>query len=155
MAKRRKKKPRARNKSKRAKNRKPTLRTRAITAARLIGASLAGLAFLSVLWVGVYRFAAPPGTLVMVERRLSGEKITNAWIPLEEISPHLVRAVIAAEDTRFCFHNGIDFDAIDKRSMRPLAAGNCAGRRRFHNRPPRMLFYGTAAAGFEKPARRG
>lgn len=70
--------------------------------------------FGSILWAGVYRFAAPPGTFVMLERKLSGDVIIHPWVPLEEISPHLVSAVIAAEDTRFCLHKGIDFEAIDK-----------------------------------------
>ena len=67
----------------------------------------------SIVWAVVYRFAPAPGTLLMVERRLSGEEIVHPWTPLEEISPHLVTAVIASEDTRFCQHNGIDFEAID------------------------------------------
>ncbi len=82
------------------------LRMGVIVALALFGASL--------LWAGFYRLAPPPGTLVMMERKLGGEVITHPWTPLEQISPHLVRAVIAAEDTRFCLHNGIDFEAIDK-----------------------------------------
>jgi len=72
------------------------------------------LFFGSIAWAGVYRFAAPPGTILMLERKLSGDVIIHPWTPLEEISPHLVTAVIAAEDTRFCLHKGIDFEAIDK-----------------------------------------
>lgn len=68
---------------------------------------------LSVLWAGAYRFVQPPVTLLMVQRDLGGEDVKRAWVSLDEISPHLVAAVIAAEDTRFCLHNGIDFDAIE------------------------------------------
>lgn len=68
----------------------------------------------SIIWAGVYRFSEPPGTLLMLERKLSGAVIVQSWVPLDEISPHLVAAVIAAEDTRFCLHNGIDFAAIDE-----------------------------------------
>jgi monofunctional biosynthetic peptidoglycan transglycosylase len=67
----------------------------------------------SILWAGVYRFAAPPGTLLMLERKISGVEVVQSWTPLEEISPYLVTAVIAAEDTRFCLHKGIDFEAIE------------------------------------------
>lgn len=80
---------------------------------RGLGWSVALLFLGSIAWAGVYRFAEPPGTLLMIERKLSGEVIIHPWTPLEEISPHLVTAVIAAEDTRFCLHNGIDFEAID------------------------------------------
>ena len=45
---------------------------------------------------------------------MSGDVIIHPWVSLDEISPHLVTAVIAAEDTRFCLHNGIDFEAIDE-----------------------------------------
>ena len=68
----------------------------------------------SILWAGVYRFSQPPGTLLMLERKMSGDVIIHPWVSLDEISPHLVTAVIAAEDTRFCLHNGIDFEAIDE-----------------------------------------
>jgi len=50
----------------------------------------------------------------MLQRKMSGDVIIHPWTRLENISPHLVTAVIAAEDTRFCLHNGIDFEAIDK-----------------------------------------
>jgi monofunctional glycosyltransferase len=68
----------------------------------------------SIIWAGVYRFAQPPGTLLMLERKLSGDVIIHPWVSLQEISPNLVTAVIAAEDSRFCLHNGIDFAAIDE-----------------------------------------
>ena len=71
----------------------------------------------SIIWAGVYRFAEPPGTMLMLERKFSGDVIVHPWVPLGDISPHLVNAVIAAEDTRFCQHNGIDFEAIDKAIM--------------------------------------
>ncbi len=80
----------------------------------------------SIVWAGAYRFAEPPGTLLMVERDLAGEDIVYRWTPFEEMSPHLVAAVIAAEDTRFCLHYGIDFDAIDK----AIEEAQNGGRRR-------------------------
>ena len=76
--------------------------------------ALASLVGLSIVWAGLYAVTAPPGTLLMLQRKMSGDVIIHPWVTLEEISPHLVQAVIAAEDTRFCLHNGIDFAAIDK-----------------------------------------
>lgn len=52
------------------------------------------------------------GTANMAGRVVQGTPVYHTWVPLEEISPHLVRAVIAAEDTRFCQHTGVDVDAI-------------------------------------------
>lgn len=78
-------------------------------------AFLAIAAFLgSIVWTAVYRVAPAPGTILMAERRLQGEAISYRWTPLSRISPNLVRAVIAAEDTRFCAHNGFDVKAIRK-----------------------------------------
>lgn len=36
----------------------------------------------------------------------------QAWVPMEQISPHLQRAVIASEDAGFTEHGGVDWDAI-------------------------------------------
>jgi monofunctional biosynthetic peptidoglycan transglycosylase len=36
------------------------------------------------------------------------------WVPLEEISPHLMKAVIASEDPKFLTHGGFDFEAISR-----------------------------------------
>jgi monofunctional biosynthetic peptidoglycan transglycosylase len=47
-------------------------------------------------------------------------------VPIEQISPHLIYAVIAAEDSRFCQHIGIDFDALNV----ALEDNKSGGRRR-------------------------
>jgi monofunctional glycosyltransferase len=38
--------------------------------------------------------------------------IRQRWVPYNQISPHLKRAVIVAEDAAFFDHDGIDFDEI-------------------------------------------
>ncbi len=60
----------------------------------------------------VLRVAPAPGTVLMVQRLAEGEAVRRNWRGLEDISPHLVQAVIAAEDSRFCQHQGIDLQAI-------------------------------------------
>lgn len=40
--------------------------------------------------------------------------IHHQWVSLEDISPHIQRAVVKAEDYRFYEHNGFDLDAIEK-----------------------------------------
>ncbi len=70
---------------------------------------------LLLLWVGgivVYRFIGPPITPLMVIRLFEGEGLVRQPVALERIAPALPRAVIAAEDNKFCIHNGIDFGAI-------------------------------------------
>lgn len=81
---------------------------------RIIGFLLfAALVVGPVLWAVAYRFAPPPGTLTMVERRLAGATIVHSWTEFDDVSPHLVRAVIAAEDSKFCAHRGFDMAAIE------------------------------------------
>src|SRR5262245_10206588 len=70
-----------------------------------------------VLPVGLivtFRFVPPPATPLMMATTFSTGEISHRWTPLDAISPHLVRAVIASEDGKFCSHQGFDFEAIDK-----------------------------------------
>lgn len=64
------------------------------------------------LMIVVYRFIDPPITPLMVIRLFEGESLDKQWVPLERISRHLVNAVIAAEDNRFCEHLGFDGEAL-------------------------------------------
>ena len=41
-------------------------------------------------------------------------RLRRQWVPYEQISPHLKRAVVAAEDARFLDHEGFDWEAIQK-----------------------------------------
>jgi monofunctional biosynthetic peptidoglycan transglycosylase len=62
----------------------------------------------------IYRFVPPPITWLMVQRLFEGKGLARDWRPLSQMSPRLVRAVIAAEDSRFCEHKGFDFEAIER-----------------------------------------
>ncbi|HJS52402.1 MAG TPA: biosynthetic peptidoglycan transglycosylase [Pyrinomonadaceae bacterium] len=62
-----------------------------------------------------------PVTTSMIEYRLSEARAEGreqrkfmVWTPIEQISPHLQRAVLAGEDSRFFEHNGFDWEAIEK-----------------------------------------
>jgi len=41
-------------------------------------------------------------------------RLSHRWVPYHRISGHLKRAVIAAEDDKFLFHSGFDWEAIEK-----------------------------------------
>jgi len=69
---------------------------------------------LSVLWVAIYRFVPPPVTVTMLTNALDGRGITKSWMPISRIDPNMARAAIGAEDSRFCYHHGFDFTAIQK-----------------------------------------
>jgi len=80
--------------------------------ARIVGKFLAG-AFIGLHLYALALMVLPtPGTFLMGQRAIEGENVRRDGVPLTRISPHLVRAVIAAEDTRFCQHEGVDPDAI-------------------------------------------
>ncbi|UVK82842.1 monofunctional biosynthetic peptidoglycan transglycosylase [Pseudomonas sichuanensis] len=72
----------------------------------------------SIAVVLVLRWVPPPGTALMVERKVeswfSGEPIDlqRDWTPWEEISDELKVAVIAGEDQKFASHWGFDIPAI-------------------------------------------
>lgn len=62
-----------------------------------------------------------PQTTSMIEARKKEAKAKNeepkqiqTWMPLEKISPHLQRAVLAGEDANFSTHHGFDWDAIQR-----------------------------------------
>lgn len=77
--------------------------------------TLLALFIMTVLLVLVYRFAPIPGTPLMLIRKVSeGIPITWRWTPVEEISPEMAIAVVAAEDAHFMEHNGFDWEQIGK-----------------------------------------
>jgi monofunctional glycosyltransferase len=74
----------------------------------------------SIFTVIVYRFINPPITTFMIyksaSKTIKGEKvkIIKSWVDIEDISPSMIRAVIAAEDNLFVTHWGVDTKAIDQ-----------------------------------------
>ncbi len=97
---------------------KPRPRPREGGAWRMARRAILLLLLLAILGpplaVLVYKFAPPPITILMIEREIQGHGLDHRWVPLDRVSPAMVRAVIAGEDARFCSHHGFDFAAIDK-----------------------------------------
>ena len=104
-----------------------TSRGRAPAALRVAGWALAAVAAVVVAWfawVGGqilwWRWNPPVETAFMAQRL--GElrakdpkaKLRYTWVPYDRISPHLKRAMIAAEDAKFVDHEGFDWDGIRK-----------------------------------------
>lgn len=75
---------------------------------------------LSVISVVIFRFVPVPFTPLMISRAFemkeNGREMTSShdWVPIEEISKNMQKAVIASEDDRFIEHNGFNFDAMYK-----------------------------------------
>lgn len=87
------------------------------------------LAFLllSILWVVAYRFINPPITATMVGDLVKGRGAARDWMSLERIDRDMVRAAIAAEDSKFCQHGGFDFEAIEDAMKRNASGGRIRG----------------------------
>jgi monofunctional biosynthetic peptidoglycan transglycosylase len=49
-----------------------------------------------------------------LERKNPHARLAYQWVPYERISPHLKRAMIAAEDARFVDHEGFDWEGIQR-----------------------------------------
>jgi monofunctional glycosyltransferase len=82
----------------------------------LIGLTLLQFWFFAHVW---YWTDANPTSTAFMRARLErlreeepGARLNHVWVPFERISPHLKRAVVAAEDSRFVHHAGFDWDGI-------------------------------------------
>ncbi|WP_207483215.1 monofunctional biosynthetic peptidoglycan transglycosylase [Arenibaculum pallidiluteum] len=94
---------------------------------RLALTVLAALAAFSVLWVLAYRVVPVPATPLMLVRAVQGHGLDKDWTALDRISPNLARAVIAAEDTKFCGHYGFDLEAIEDALQDNAEGGSMRG----------------------------
>jgi monofunctional biosynthetic peptidoglycan transglycosylase len=72
----------------------------------------------------VYRFVPPPLTITMA---LDSNGVTKDWEPLSRIDRNMVAAVVAAEDGKFCSHNGFDPEAIQNAMERNAQGGRLRG----------------------------
>jgi monofunctional glycosyltransferase len=85
--------------------------------ARLLWCALiivAAVLLLPYLLVPVYRAVNPISTL-MLWRWASGARVERTFVPIERMAPVLPITVIAAEDSRYCRHRGIDWQEIRDR----------------------------------------
>jgi monofunctional biosynthetic peptidoglycan transglycosylase len=71
-----------------------------------------GLGAAMLVWILAYAVVPVPTTIYMLQERARVGPLQRDWVPMEEISPHLARAAVAAEDANFCLHWGFDMAAI-------------------------------------------
>ena len=97
---------------------------------RLVVGFLLVMVGVPILQVLVLKLITPPMTVPMawewvrnIPKGKADEFPIYQWRDLNEISPNLRRAVLAAEDQRFLLHHGFDFIEIRK-VTRDLIAGN-------------------------------
>ena len=78
---------------------------------RFLFKALVGFLGLSLGLVMLFKFLPVPVTATML---MDENGITKDWTSLSNIDRSMVRAVIAAEDGKFCLHEGFDREAIEK-----------------------------------------
>ena len=105
---------------------------------------------LSLALVVLFKFVPVPVTATMV---MDGNGITKDWEPLSDIDRDLVRAVIAAEDGKFCTHDGFDREAIEKAIESNRKGGRIRGGSTISQQTAKNVFLwqggGYARKGFE------
>lgn len=83
-----------------------------------------GFVALSLALVLLFAVVPPPVTATMV---LDENGITKDWTPISRIDRDMVDAVIAAEDGKFCSHDGFDREAIEEAYRRNQQGGRIRG----------------------------
>src|SRR5688500_16887744 len=78
---------------------------------RIVFVCLLAFLLLPYLLVPLYLVVNPVST-PMLSRWLTGARVERVVVPLERMAASLPRAVIAAEDARFCNHHGIDWRGL-------------------------------------------
>ena len=74
---------------------------------------------LSVTWVLLYKWIPVTRTPLMLKRSVQnigqkGYKNVRTWVNIEDVSPLMVRAILASEDGRFMEHWGFDLKELSK-----------------------------------------
>jgi monofunctional glycosyltransferase len=114
--------------------------------------SLATLMLLAARWID------PPTTAVHMERRMQAwihrepYRERYKFIPLNQISPDLQHAVVAAEDARFYQHHGFDWHQIQIDAEDDLEGGRTRGASTITQQLVKNLFFGTSRSIFRKGA---
>ena len=103
---------------------------------KIDSSGILGIAFLIIVVIIVLNFVYPDITILKQENPLKTSfmkyrekernekgkkhKIWQVWVPYKRISPHLVKAVLIAEDDKFWRHEGFDYESIEKAMIKNL-----------------------------------
>ncbi|HEX4999697.1 MAG TPA: monofunctional biosynthetic peptidoglycan transglycosylase [Terriglobia bacterium] len=122
------------------------LRKRAMSALKYAGMAALVFVLLSTGSVFLLRFVRPLASALMVERRVESwfTKGTYTsryqWVDLDDISPAMGVAVIAAEDQKFIDHFGFDWQAIEKALARNGQGSRTRGASTLSQQTAKNLF---------------
>ncbi len=78
---------------------------------RVLGLVVLGLVLIPMVLTPVYRVVNPVSTL-MVWERLTAGPIERDWVPFDAMAKAMVTSVVVSEDSRYCSHRGVDWQAL-------------------------------------------
>lgn len=78
---------------------------------RPLGGVLLVLVLIPVVLAPLYKVVNPISTLMIWDRLTTGP-IERTWVPLDAMAKSLVVSVMVSEDSRFCEHHGVDWQAL-------------------------------------------
>jgi monofunctional biosynthetic peptidoglycan transglycosylase len=113
---------------------------------------LAALTLVAARWID------PPTTAVHMQRRVQAwmhgtpYRERYQFVTLNQISPDLQHAVIAAEDARFYQHHGFDWHAIEIAAEGDMDGGRIRGGSTITQQLVKNLFFGTGRSFLRKGA---
>ena len=113
----------------------------------IIGVGFASLSLLAVFAIG---WTGPPPTFNMAGTAMKGVEVHAKWVDLKDISPHLVRAVIASEDQNFCVHDGFDLKEIQKAMQDAENGGDLRGASTISQQTAKNVFLWNGGGWFRK-----
>lgn len=120
----------------------------------MIGWTIRFLAQIALWFVGItlllviaFKFIPVPITATMV---MDDNRLVKDWEPLENIDRNLVSAVIAAEDGKFCTHDGFDAEAIAAAAANNAKGGRIRGGSTISQQTAKNVFLWQGGGYFRK-----
>ncbi|WP_369025871.1 monofunctional biosynthetic peptidoglycan transglycosylase [Qipengyuania sp. RANM35] len=119
---------------------------------RFLFKAMVGFVAISLALVLLFKFVPVPVTATMI---LDGEVwdrggVTKDWESLSNIDRNMVRAVIAAEDGKFCSHDGFDTEAIAKAAAMNAQGGRIRGGSTISQQTAKNVFLWQGGGYFRK-----
>lgn len=95
---------------------------------------------LPVIYIFLLNWMNPIFTPLMMQRTIQGYAYDQDWRELSEISDVLKKAVIAAEDNKYCMHSGFDYKALKSQISNALKGKRSAGASTLSMQTAKNLF---------------
>ncbi|MDA0818715.1 MAG: monofunctional biosynthetic peptidoglycan transglycosylase [Proteobacteria bacterium] len=113
--------------------------------------AILGFVFLSFVLAIFYKWVPVPITATMIlDEEVWEHGLSKDWESLDFIDRNLVSAVIAAEDGKFCSHNGFDAEAIAKAAARNARGARIRGGSTITQQTAKNVFLWQGGGYFRK-----